>query len=282
MVFCCVANGMFAAEASLLSSYSWVNSGAAFGGFSSIHLDDQGGEFLAISDRGSFLAARIIRKDDKIIDVTEQSLTPLRDTNRQTVSGLQADSEGIAVHSDGRIFVSFEGNHRVWVYRNKRSAAAWMPRHADFKLLQDNSSLEALAIDHRGWLYTIPERSGVFDKPFPVYRYNGKAWDKRLHIPRRGEFLVVGADFGPDHKLYLLERGFQFPFGFATRVRRFTLSSSGFQNEQTLIKTAYGAHDNLEGISVWQDDRKRMRITLISDDNFYFFQRTELVEYVVN
>ena len=148
--------------------------------------------------------------------------------------------------------------------------------------MQNNSSLEALAIDHHGQLYTIPERSGQIDKPFPVYRYTGKKWDKRFHIPRRGEFLVVGADFGPDHKFYLLERHFRFPFGFATRVRRFSLSSSGFYNEETLIRSRLGTHGNLEGISVWQDDRNRMRITLIADDNFKFFQHTELVEYVVN
>lgn len=138
-----------------------------------------------------------------------------------------------------------------------------------------------MAIDRRGWLYAIPERSGVLTRPFPVYRYNGKKWDKKLNIPRKAPFLVVGADFGPDQKLYVFERNFKFPIGFATRIRRFTLTASGFQNEETLLETRLGLHDNLEGISVWKDKRNRIRITLVSDNNFKFFQRTELVEYVV-
>lgn len=41
-------------------------------------------------------------------------------------------------------------------------------------------------------------------------------------------------------------------------------------------------HDNLEGISVWQDPDGRIRLTMISDDNFMVFQRTEIVEYAVD
>jgi hypothetical protein len=280
--FCCAASWAIGAEANLLSTYTWTSPNAAFGGFSSIHVNDHGRTFLATSDQGFFLTGQIMRAGNKITGITGQSLIPIQDTNGHPVKKHQADSEGIAVHPDGRIFVSFEGNHRVWAYRNTFSAAKWLPKHIDFKSLQNNSSLEALAIDHSGRLYTIPERSGVIDKPFPVYRYNGKAWDKHLRIPRSGRFLVVGADFGPDKKFYLLERNFEFPLGFATRVRRFTLTPSGFQNEETLIETSLGQHDNLEGISVWQDDRNRIRITLISDDNFNFFQHTELIEYVIN
>ena len=44
------------------------------------------------------------------------------------------------------------------------------------------------------------------------------------------------------------------------------------------METRLRAHDNLEGISVWQDEQG-LRMTLISDDNFRAFQRTEIVEY---
>ncbi len=282
LLFYCAANNLFAAEATLLSSYSWNNPDPAFGGFSSIHISNQGRTFLATSDKASFLSGQIIRKNDKIIKITEQNLTPLHNATKKPLKGKHADSEGIALHPDGRIFVSFEGNHRIRVYHNRYATAKWVPKHPDFKSMQDNSSLEALAIDDLGQLYTIPERSGQKNKPFPVYRYNGQKWDKDFSIPRRGEFLVVGADFGPDGKFYLLERHFQFPIGFITRVRRFSLSSHGFHSEKVIIESSLGAHGNLEGISVWQDDQSRIRVTLIADDNFKFFQRTQLVEYVVN
>lgn len=281
-VFCLVAQSALGADARLLSSHSWRLNDENFGGLSSIHVDAQGQRFLATSDRGYFLTGVIKRSGDKITGVTQQKLTQIRSTNGSVLGQGLADSEGIAVDANGRIYVSFEVNHRILRYNNISSKAVWVPRHKDFAKLQGNSSLEALAIDKMGWLYTIPERSGVIDRPFPVYRYNGKAWDKRLKIPRRGRFLVVGADFGPDQKFYVLERDFKFPTGFATRVRRFTVTSSGLQNEEVLIETPLGRHGNLEGISVWQDDQNRVRITLIADDNFKFFQRTQLVEYVLD
>ena len=280
--FLCISQVALGAELRLLSTYSWTSKDPAFGGFSALHLSDNGHQFLATSDRGHFLSGHINRQDDKIVAIEQQELLRIRDTKGEPIKGFRADSEGLAIGGNGRIYVSFEGKHRVWMYSSKSSEATWLPKHPDFNAMQNNASLEALAIDKRGWLYTIPERSGVVDKPFPVYRFTGKVWDKKFKISRHAPFLVVGADFGPDNKLYLLERDFKFPRGFATRIRRFTLTKYGFQNEETLIETTLGFHDNLEGISVWRDNQGNIRITLISDDNFKFFQRTELVEYIID
>jgi len=282
VIVLCISHAAMSAELRLLSTYSWTSENPAFGGFSSLYVSEKGSQFLTTSDRGYFLSGRIKRQDGKIVGVEQQELLGIRDTKGEPIKGFHVDSEGLAIGTDGRIYVSFEGKHRVWAYSNKLSEAAWLPEHPDFKTMQNNSSLEALAIDRRGWLYTIPERSGVIDRPFPVYRFTGTVWDKKFKVPRRAPFLVAGADFGPDNKLYLLERDFKFPTGFATRIRRFTLTDTGFKNEETLIETTLGFHDNLEGISVWRDAQNRIRITLISDDNFKFFQRTELVEYVID
>jgi hypothetical protein len=272
-----------AADARFLSSYTWINSDDNFGGLSSIHLNDDGKNFLMTTDNGLFYSGVIERTTSEITGVNTQRLTQMKDTIGNSITGKEhGDSEGIAVRPDGRIYVSFERYHRVWTYRDVRSEAAWLPRHPDFKHLQNNSSLEALAIDKKGQLYTLPERSGALNKPFPVYRYNGKVWDNRLSIPRRGNFLVVGADFGPDEKFYLLERDFRKPIGVYTRVRRFDVTETSFTNEELLIQSSLNEHDNLEGISVWWDDLDKIRITLISDDNFNFFQRTELVEYIID
>ena len=52
-----------------------------------------------------------------------------------------------------------------------------MPADPRLQRLQDNSGLEALAIDADGALYAIPERSGDWERPFPVYRLRDGAWD---------------------------------------------------------------------------------------------------------
>jgi hypothetical protein len=282
VAFLVTANYALSEEATLLSSYAWTMSDENFGGFSSLEMDDRGQGFITTSDHGYFLSGKIKRQNGKIVSVSDQKLVPINNPKGTLVDELNGDAEGIAIGPNGKIFVSFERNHRVWSFAEINSAAYKLPKHADFETLQYNSSLEALAIDKNGWLYAVPERSGKMNKPFPIYRFNGTRWDKRLSIPRRGTFLVTGADIGPDGKFYLLERDYFIPLGVTTRVRSFDITKSGLINEQVVLQTRYGAHDNLEGISVWQDDRKRIRITLISDDNFSFFQQTELVEYVIN
>jgi hypothetical protein len=280
--FFVTASFAFGAEATFLASFTWTMPDENFGGFSAIDFDARGQSFIATSDHGYFLSGRIKRRNGKIVSVTDQKLVPIKNAKGVKVGVSSRDAEGIAIGPNGVIYVSFERRHRVRAYRSITAKAFKLPGHADFKNLQFNSSLEALAVDHKGWLYAIPERSGKLDRPFPVYRYNGKRWDKRLTIPRRDAFLATGADIGPDGRFYLLERDYLVPFGFLARVRSFALSKTGLTDERVVLQTGYGTHDNLEGISVWQDSRKRIRLTLISDDNFNFFQRTELVEYVIN
>lgn len=269
------------AEGSLryIGRYTWSNPDPNFGGFSGIEMSDDGNALTAVSDRGHLIRARIIRDKSLISGVESQRITPLRNPKGQPLKGARGDAEGLAIRPDGRIYISFEGFHRVWAYLDPEGPGAWLPRHPDFKFMQNNSSLEALAIDASGRLYTLPERSGAVDKPFNVYRYDG-SWSIPFTLPRRGSFLPVGMDFGPDGKLYLLERSFS-GIAFSSRIRRFSLSGNRITKEERLLVTSGGRHDNLEGISVWTDAGGDTRITLISDDNFKFFQRTELVEYAL-
>src|SRR5690606_34680041 len=98
---------------------------------------------------------------------------------------------------------------------------------------------------------------------FPVFRFRNGAWDQPFTLPRRGGFLPVGADIGPDGRFYLLERELSSIFGFKSRVRRFDLSETGLTGEVTLLETASGTHDNLEGLAVWRDGAGAIRLTMI-------------------
>jgi hypothetical protein len=91
----------------------------------------------------------------------------------------------------------------------------------------------------------------------------------------------VGADFRPDGRFYLLERSFG-PLGFRSRVRSWHLAEDGGQDERLHLQTERRTHDNLEGLAVWRDSADRIRLTMISDDNFLFFQSTEVVEYAID
>ncbi|MCG6903539.1 MAG: esterase-like activity of phytase family protein [Rhodobacter sp.] len=267
------------APAEYLGSYVWSERTPLFGGFSGLEVSADGTEFTAITDKGSIATGRLDRENSAISGVTLRSFGRLRNPQGKQLAGREIDSEGLAIRADGRIYVSFEAIHRVWTYRDPSSEAAWLPRPREFYGMQKNSSLEALAIGPDDALYTMPERSGNLARPFPVFRYQDGKWTRPFDIPRRGEFLIVGADFGPDGRFYVLERHFKGILGFRTRVRSFRISGNQIGQERTLLETATGTHDNLEGLAVWRDSAGAIRLTMISDDNFRVFQRTEFVEY---
>lgn len=267
------------AAPTLLSETTWTGTDPDFGGFSGFEISDDGRTVETITDRGIGIVTATLERTDGIITGVSHAVSTQLPNQQGRTAKAWADSEGLAIASDGTIYVSTEGPlHRVFAFAPNATQAAALPQHPDFANLQPNSSLEALAIGPDGALYTIPERSGRATRPFPVYRYKDGKWDIPFNIPRRGNHLVVGADVGPDNRLYLLERHFT-GIGFQSRVRRFNLDGSG---EETLLDTANGTHDNLEGIAVWRDAEGHIRITMISDDNFKFFQKTEIVEYQID
>ncbi len=265
-------------------AYRWRMDDPEFGGLSALNVFPGGTRFIAISDHGAWTEGRIHRDAAGIIkDVTAAPFRLLLGADGQPFKEARRDSEGVAVARDGTVYISFEGPQAARVLRYPRldGPAENLTRHPDFPRMQENSSLEALAIGPDGTLYTLPERSGALDRPFPVYRYRAGTWDKPFTVPRRGNYLAVSADVGPDGRFYLLERDFRGLSGFASRLRRFALDGSGVSQEVTVMESAPGTHDNLEGLSVWRDAGGVLVATMVSDDNFRFFQTTELVEYAL-
>lgn len=259
----------------------WREQGARFGGFSGIEVTAQGAKLVGITDKGNWITADLTRLDGRLTGARMTGFGPLLAISGKRLTGRNADSEGLALGPGGEFYVSFEGFHRVRRYDRIDGPAANVTAAAEFAGLQNNSSLEAMAVDKDGTLYTIPERSGALERPFPVFRFRNGTWDSKLSLRRDGDFLVVGADFGPDGRFYILERSYNVVGLFTTRVRSFDLSAEGFKDERVVLETRTGQLDNMEGISVWEDDQGVTRITMVSDDNFRILQRTMLVEYVL-
>jgi hypothetical protein len=259
----------------------WQEAEPAFGGFSGLEVVDGGQGFVAITDRGHWAIGRFERAQGRLTGVVGAEIGPLRAISGAALAGDEVDAEGIAMDAQGRVYVSFEHFHRVRRYDTIGGPATDVPGHPAISRLQRNSGLEALAIDGKGTLYAIPERSGALERPFPVFRLRGGRWDTALSLPRSGRFLPTGADFGPDGHLYLLERDFRTLGGFRSRVRRFALEAEGFDEGMTLLETGWGELDNMEGISVWRDGEGAIRVTLLSDDNFFPLQRTMFAEFLV-
>ncbi|WP_417263384.1 esterase-like activity of phytase family protein [Celeribacter sp.] len=271
-----------AVEVRYLGSYTWVSDNPLVGGLSGLELSEDGTQFVALSDRAHYFTGHLTRGKEGVVSaVSLDAAIALVAEDGGPLPQYSDDSEGIAISKDGQAYVSFEANHRVAQLDLDTGRLVDLPKHPDFAGMQNNSSLEGLAVDDAGTIYTLPERSGAVGRPFPLYRFSGGEWDNSWSIPRDQDtdFLPVGLDIGPDGRLYLLERWFM-GLGFASRVRRFDIGPDGPENEATLLRTLTATHDNLEGIAVWADD-EGIRLTMVSDDNFRFFQRTEFVEYRV-
>lgn len=263
-----------------LDAYLWKVDDPGFGGFSGIEVAQNGRDIIVLSDKGAYVAAQIARDEaGRIGSITANPVRPLQGVDGKPLQPGMSDSEGIALAADDSVYISFEGPARVLHYRKLDAAPKTLPIAQGFKKLQKNSALEALAIDAAGALYTLPERSGAEGKPFPIFRFKAGRWDTHLQISRQGGYLPVGADFGPDGKFYLLERDFRGLAGFSSRLRRFALGPKGFDKGETLLETPVGLYDNLEGISIWRDAAGNLTATMVSDDNFKFFLRTQIVEY---
>lgn len=268
-----------AVQVDYVGTHVWREQDPDFGGFSGLELSKDGSRYWALSDR-SVLRWGSVERDEagRIRRLTTAGQAHLQDSKGQPLKpGYRGDSEGLAIGPDGAVWVSFEGLNRVARYDDPDGPATRMPVPKGFSW-PINAGLEALAITADGTLLTLPERSGAYDRPFPIWRLRDGRWDQPWSLPRTDRWLPVGADIGPDGRLYLLERDFLGIRGFANRVRRFALTDEGLQAPELLLQTSPMQYDNLEGIAVWED-AQGLRLTMISDDNFLMLQRTELVEY---
>lgn len=261
----------------LLTKLNWAEDAPWFGGFSGAEVSEDGQTITLISDRGSLVAARIARTQTGTIDRL-QLLTHHILWNGTDTPG-DHDAEGLARSADGTYYLSAEHDHHVAHLNANTGQITGLPRAKAFAAFQPNSGIEALAAGPDGALYAIPERSGKVDKPFPLFRFKGGAWELINQVPRHGPFLPVGADIGPDGMFYLLERAAT-PLGFRSRIRRFDLEQSPLR-PQTLLSTGPGRYDNLEALTAWRDAAGAIRLILVSDDNFLSIQHTQIIEYAL-
>jgi hypothetical protein len=275
-----IALSAFAQEPGLLGAFAIRSDHPMVGGLSAVEITEDGAGLVALSDRGALIRGQITRDEAGhviALSLAEPELLTARNGERGPRGA--RDSEGLAIASDARLFLSFEGDHRVVLHHAHGDTV--LPAAPGFSGLQPNASLEALAIDAGGTLYTVPEQPGGAARNFPVFRYANGAWDESWTIPREGRFLPVGADFDDRGRFYLLERDFNLLFGFSNRIRRFEVTAEGMAGGDVVWQSAHGSFSNLEGLSLWRDGQGRLVASMVSDDNFSPILPTELVEIIL-
>lgn len=265
-------------RAVVLQTWTWENRPDGFSGVSGLELGPAGKQATFISDNGLVVTGHILRDATGIIGISATDMQSLTAPKGLKSSNGKRDAEGLVLTLTGEMFVSFEGPAHILRYEHQSGQdPRKLSSHDDFISYTGNSGLEALAIDAQGCLYTLPEYA--LDNQLLVYRTCQGVWQLIARLPQDGFFLPVGADIGPDGWLYLLERQFN-GFGFRSRIRRVDLRFNAPLIE-TLFTSRTGAFDNLEGLAVWHDRDGRTRLSAISDDNYKWFQLTQIVEFVL-
>lgn len=246
-----------------------------FGGFSGLLVRD--GRMKAVTDAGWLLEAPLVDGSDGL-EPGLARMVALTDPDGALLDKSGGDAEGLAV-LDGRFFVSFERDHRIMEIGEGAQLQGLLQYRA-FETLGSNKGLESLATLPDRALIAIAEASGT--EGHPVFVLEGD----ELHqgtLVEVAPYSVTGADVGPDGLLYLVQRYYSPLTGVRIRIDRMALTEEGFPlpgTRQLLAEYESGSGiDNMEGISVWTDAQGRLRLALISDDNFNFVQRTLLMDF---
>jgi hypothetical protein len=273
---------------------------AGFGGLSSLILHEGGARLLAASDVGDWFAARIERREGALVGLADLVTAPMLGPQGELMRrSRRYDCEALTLAPDGSVYAGFERVHEIWRYDLSRKGLAARAQPvaalADVKRLSDNKSLEALAAapaGHRldGLLIAIAERPprGLAQEEGPAtpawaIPTSGRAGGFAFSVARVDEFDLVDCAFLPDSDLVVLERRFRWLEGVRSRLRRIQAAAirPGARVEGELLLDADMGFDidNLEGLAVWRDAAGGTMLTLVSDDNFNWFQRTLLLEF---
>lgn len=278
LVACLMAGAAGAADLMPRGTYEWQEDHDWFGGFSGLAMAEGGASFLTVSDEGEMVRARVRRDETgRIAEVESEWQARLRDNSGKPVSGFTADAEALSVAPGGTVFVAYESYTRITSVTLPDLMPVTLHAWDRFRDLWGNAGFEGLAVLPEGRLIAILEASD--DGTFATFIGRSADWRPGPPLPAEGGFDAVDAGFGPDGKFWLLERRLGSVAGFATRIRRFAFADGGFGPPETLLETSPGTLDNMEGMSLWTDADGHTIVSLISDDNFLFVQKTILAEY---
>ena len=250
------------------------------GGLSDLKVDARG-DLTSETDEGSLLRAHIVLDaQGRLLGLDHASIVALTGPDGGPLDGkTEADAEGVAVWPNADLMVSFERNHRIWIYPSKGGP----PRAAPMPLvpMPNNEGMEGL---------TLATSQGP--DAYWVGIEGGSIWLCRLAAaceqwrglpaPPLGYRLTALSETGTGD-LVILHHSYN-PFSGQSRVRATLVkipkgpAASGAVEARLEIGPPLTV-DNLEGVAVVRSPQGGLRLYLISDDNFSARQRTLLLAF---
>jgi hypothetical protein len=268
---------------------------AAFGGWSALRLDAGGTHLLAVSDAGVWMTARLDDKDGRLAGLSDVTLAAMRGSAGETLSRIgRGDVESLAV--DGAAcFVGIERVHEIRRFdcAGAPFAARGIPQPvpAALKKMPKNSGLEALVAVPRG-LHGGPPAGSLIGITETGPNEGEDALGFIIQGSKFGQFRVRLSDqfsvtdaaiVGSD--LLILERHYSLWRGVWMRVRRVPLQAiqpeAVVEGETLIVAGRAQQIDNMEGLAVHTNAAGETILTMISDDNFSFLQRTVILQFAL-
>jgi len=233
------------------------------------------GRFVAVTDEGDLVKGRLVLDAaGRPTGFSGVTLAPLTNPERKPLSGAKSDSdaEGLALRANGDLMVSFERNHRIWLYPAAGGRPHAVPSPA--APFPENDGMEALAVDpvagpdaylvgredtRETWTCRL---SGGCT---PGFRVDGDA---------RGS--LVAARALPGGRWAFLLRHFS-PASGVTIWIRVTDRSGRVLDGYEIRRPA--TVDNFEGLAALPRQDGTVRFYIVSDDNVSSLQRTLLLAF---
>ena len=233
------------------------------------------GRVTMVSDDGDLVKGRIVLDAaGRLTGVAEMTLTPLIDVDSRALSGrkAEADSEGLARWANGDLMISFEGRNDILLYPAGGGPPRKVPRpDSDFPV---NDGMEAL---------TLAPASGA-DAYLVGREDTRQTWTCRLAggcvpgfvVPAQGAGKLVSARPMPAGGWVFLLRDYQPLVGNTIWI--VITDAAGRTLDLHVIKRP-DTVDNLEGVAALPQKGGKVRLYLISDDNFSAGQQTLLLAF---
>jgi hypothetical protein len=264
-----------------------------FGGISAIRVGADGSGFLAVSDKGRWLRGRIVYDGERPTGIADAEMAPVLGPDGKPLAARGwYDTESIAIDG-GTIWLGIERVNQIvrFDYGRFGLLARGQPIAIPpgISKLPNNKGLECLVFAGKasalaGTLIAISERGLDTDGNIKGFLIGGPGAGD-FTVRRIGDFDVSDCAVTPAGDLLLLERSFSRLRGVGMRIRRVPLGEikPGATIDGPELVTADMGYqiDNMEGLSVHRAENGDVVLTLISDDNFAFYQRTLLLQFTL-
>ncbi len=258
-----------------------------FGGISGLHILPDGRRFIAHSDRGNWIRGTLALDEDRVTGIENAEIAPMRGPRGKLSAMRWFDTEALAADGD-TLYVGIERENQILRYDRYGEIGIPLPVPVEITELPYNKGLEALAFVPRnlplgGSLIAISERGLDANRNLRGFILSNGKWSN-FSVKQIGKFDISDAAVSPTGHLLILERYFEFLSGIHLRIRAIPLAdikAGATVDGKVLIEADNDLEiDNMEALAVTKNVAGQIVLTLLSDNNFNFLQRTILLRFV--